>query len=72
MFRYIIYKYIFRNLRDSLQEDSCNQYRYGIIYVYMHGRPGSLKYGFAGIKIIPEDEPPPGSKHVHVDDIAKN
>jgi len=31
------------------------------MYVYMHGRSGSPKYGFAGITIIPEDDPPPPS-----------
>ena len=34
----IIFK-ISSNSTTYLQEDGCNKYRYGIMYVYMHGTP---------------------------------
>jgi len=34
----LIFK-ISSNLRVHIQEDCCNKYKYGIMYVYVHGTP---------------------------------
>jgi len=39
------------NPKAHLQEDRCNKYRSGIIYVYMYGTAWCIKCGFAGIAI---------------------